>query len=710
MLTRRKLIQQAGLAIAGVSGLQFAGSTALMAAASATTANPAKGPRPSVPDLAPLNRFPRIMQDYFGQRILAQERATDSRRAELRTRSDAEAFIHERTEKVKRCFGPLPEKTPLNPRITGTVERDVYTIQNVIFESRPNYPVTGNLYLPKGKSFPLPAVVGVCGHSENGKAGDTYQAFAQGLARLGYIVLIIDPAGQGERFQCIDASLKHTHGISTHEHLFVGNQQFLVGEFFGTWQAWDGIRALDYLLTRPEVDPKQVMVTGNSGGGTMTTWMCALDSRMIAAAPSCFVTTFRRMFESEQPADTEQCPPHALALGLDHSDFFLPFLPRPVMLLGQEKDIFDARGLEQSYAQLHQLYELLGDREKLALFIGAEVHGFARGNREAMYGWFNKWTHASSTSREPALTMEKDETLWCTPQGQVATLKPRTIISFTNEASRDLRARRPILTGEALKQKVATVLNLPARHEAPDYRILPVLPQRHYPTRSAGHYAVETEPGIINLVYRLSDEPLVSRPSRGPRRAVLYVAHFSADAELRDEPLIRELLAADPAAAFYACDLRGLGESLPNTTFRGYFDPYGCDYFYSIFGIMFDRPYPAQRTFDVLRILDWMKSNGHEEVHLAAVGCGAIPGTFAALLDDRVTRVTLKHALTSYSDVAESDDYDWPLSSFLPDVLKSFDLPDCYRALEGKRLRLIDPKGAKSDLPNLPWRKAGAAE
>ena len=372
------------MALVGVAGLP--GSSRLLAAAAPPESGKSTGPSPrpaTAAGLAPLNRFPRMMQEYFGKRLLDQERTSDALYAGLRTRTEAEGFVRDRAEKAKQCFGPLPPRTPLNPRVTGTVERDVYTIQNVIFESRPNFPVTGNLYLPKGKPMPRPAVVGVCGHSENGKAGDTYQAFAQGLARLGYIVLIIDPAGQGERFQCVDARLDHSHGICTHEHLFVGNQQFLVGEYFGTWQAWDGIRAFDYLLTRPEVDPKQVMVTGNSGGGTMTTWMCALEPRLKAAAPSCFVTTFRRMFESEQPADTEQCPPRALALGLDHSDFFLPFVPRPVMLLGQEKDIFDARGLEQSYDRLRHLYDLIGEPEKVGLFIGADAHGFSRGNREA---------------------------------------------------------------------------------------------------------------------------------------------------------------------------------------------------------------------------------------------------------------------------------------------------------------------------------------
>ena len=105
------------------------------------------------------------------------------------------------------------------------------------------------------------------------------------------------------------------------EHIYAGNQQFLVGEFFGAWRAWDGIRALDYLLTRPEVDPKHVGITGNSGGGTMTTWLCGVEPRWTMAAPSCFVTTFRRNLENELPADTEQCPPRVLALGLDHCGF-----------------------------------------------------------------------------------------------------------------------------------------------------------------------------------------------------------------------------------------------------------------------------------------------------------------------------------------------------------------------------------------------------
>jgi hypothetical protein len=690
-LTRRHLLQQAGLGLLGASGLQLTGSTVLAAAA------PAKQPPGPPAELKPLQRFPRMMQDYFGPRMVSREKAADALIARISTRAAAESYVRETTEKVRRCFGPLPEKTPLNPRVTGVVERDTYTIENVIFESRPNFPVTGNLYLPKNRRGPTPAVVGVCGHSQNGKAGDTYQSFAQGLARLGYIVLIIDPIGQGERYQYVDAALRPVQLGNVREHLYVGNQQFLVGEFFGTWQAWDGIRALDYLLTRPEVDGKRIMATGNSGGGTITSWLCALEPRFVAAAPSCFINTFRRMFESEQPADTEQCPPHTLALGLDHADFLVPFIPRHLLLLGQEKDLFDARGLEVAHGRLQHLYTLLGVKDHEALFIGPDYHGYSRKNREAMYGWFNQLTGVASTNVEPALTIEKDETLWCTSKGQVAPLQPATVLSFTRDASQKLRAQRPALTGEALKQAVSEALYLPPRvSEVPDYRILPAVPARRYPKRFAANYAVETEPGILALVYRLGDQSLSYRVPRGPKRAILYVSHRSADAELRDEPLIREVMAADPAAAVFACDVRGIGESEPNTTSKESTDPYGSDYFYAIYGIMFDQPYPGQRTFDLLRLCDWLKAHGHEEIHLVAKGWGTIPATFAALFEDRVTRVTLKHALSSYSDVAEAQDYDWPLSSLVPSALKTFDLPDCYRALAAKQLRQIETRGARS--------------
>ena len=681
-LSRRELLKFAGLTAFGVSLGE--NCTILARAADAKTA--------PVTDLAPLNRFPRMVQEYFVERVRAVERAANERRAQIKTREDAERYIADVRAKIQRCFGPWPGKTPLNARVTGVIERDAYKIEKVIFESRPNFPVTANLYVPKGRTLPAPGVVGSCGHSANGKALEAYQSFAQGLARLGYVCLIFDPIGQGERLQYVTADFKPRRGTGSGEHRHAGDQQFLTGEFFGAWRAWDGIRALDYLLTRPEVDATRVGITGNSGGGTMTTWLCGVEPRWTMAAPSCFVTTFRRNMENELPADTEQCPPRALALGLDHSDFIAAMAPKPVVLLGKERDYFDARGIEEAYARLRRLYALLGAEENIAHFMGPGQHGYSQDNREAMYRWFNRVTKISDAQTEPELTLEKDETLWCSPHGQVAELKPRTVFSFTRERSQMLGKKRGALAGDDLRKAVREILRLPERGGVPEYRILRPSNIRRYPKKFAVTYAVETEPGIFALVLRLDDEALFSRPPRGAKRAILYVSHQSADAELRDEPLLAELIKAEPDAAFFACDVRGIGDSRPETAgAKALTNSYVADFFYASHSIMLDRPYAGQRTHDVLRVLDWLRAQGHEEIHFVAKGWGAIPATFAALLADEVKQVTLKNALTSYSAVAEAEEYRWPLSSFVPGVLEKFDLPDCYRALAAKQLRQIEP-------------------
>jgi dienelactone hydrolase len=682
-LSRRQWLQVLGLQAGGLALVDRISVPAAAAEAGA-----------AAPPLAPLNRFPRMVQEYFVERVRAVERDGLRAKGALRTKADAEAYVRAVREKVRPCFGPFPEKTPLNARVTGTVERDAYRIEKVIFESRPGFQVTANLYVPKGRKPPLPGVLGTCGHSDTGKAADTYQAFAQALARMGYVVLIYDPIGQGERLQYRHLPVKGRPRVGVGEHLYAGNQQFLVGEFFGGWRAWDGIRALDYLLTRPEVDPHQVGVTGNSGGGTMTTWLCGLEPRWAMAAPGCFVTTFRRNLENELPADPEQCPPGVLARHLDHDDFLAALAPKPVIILAKEKDFFDVRGAEEAYHRLRRLYALLGAADDVKLFVGPTAHGYTKENREAMYEWFNRVTRVSEAHAEPELTLEKDETLWCTPTGQVAGLDSRTVFSFTAARSNILAEKRGTPAGEELKQAVARALKLPERGEAPDFRILRPLTGRKYPKPHATPYAVETEPGVFALVYRLSEQRHDSRPPRDGTRAVLYVAHHSSDAELRDEPLLAELIRDEPGATVYTCDVRGIGESRPDTCGEDQFlTPYGSDYFYAIHSLMLDAPYVGQKTFDVLRVLDWLTACGHPEVHLAGRGWGSLPAAFAALFADRVVRVTLKNAPTSYREVAESETYAWPLSAFVPGALERFDLPDCYRALQRKQLRQVEPWG-----------------
>lgn len=647
--------------------------------------------------VVPFNRFTRMVHEFYEQQIAAAVEVGLKRKAALNSKADAEAYVKFVQEKIQQAFGPWPEKTPLKPRISGIVDRDAYTIEKVLFESRPEFFVTANLYVPKGKKFPLPGVVGSCGHSLNGKAAEAYQSFAQGLARQGNVALIFDPIGQGERFQHPDEQLqKSTVGAGVLEHLHDGNQQFLIGEFFGAWRAWDGIRALDYLLSRPEVDPKHVGITGNSGGGTMTMWLCGVERRWTMAAPSCAVTQFHRNFQNELPADTEQCPPRVLAMGLEHDDFLAAMAPKPVIIMAQERDYFDARGSEFAYRNLKKLYGLLGAEENVQLHIGPNEHGYSQPNREAMYGFFNQQTKVAEGHAEPALTIEKDATLQVLPHGQVSEVPSRTVLDFTRDTADSLAKSRPALNPEQLRTAITQALRLPKERAAVDYRILRGTSGRQYPRPYFTNYAVRTEPGIEAIVTRLSTKPHVSRPTVEQGECVLYVSHHSADEELRSDSWVAEMVKTAGERTVYAVDVRGIGDSRPDTCGGAatFLTPYGNDYFYAAHGVMLDRPYPGQRTLDLLQVLDWLKSIGHERVHLVASGWGTIPATFAAVLSPTVTQVTLRHALTSYYDVATSEHYTWPLSSFVSGVLKHFDLPDCYALLEAQGLVQIEPRGA----------------
>ncbi|MCR9295247.1 MAG: acetylxylan esterase [bacterium] len=699
--TRRRVFQQIGAVAAAASAMPLWQRSCL-----------------AEDKFTPLNRFPRMVHEFLVAEAQAAGERNQMALEQLSSRQDAEVYVESARQRIQQSFGPMPERTPLNPKIMGVIEREDYRIEKIIFESRPGFPVTANLYLPKNQDKRVPAAVGTCGHSVNGKAAEAYQSFAQGLARLGIACLIYDPIGQGERLQYVTQDLKPKVGTGTSEHLYAGNQQFLVGEFFGMWRAWDGIRALDYLQTRGEIDPNRIGVTGNSGGGTMTTWLCGLDPRWAMAAPSCFVTTFRRNLENELPQDTEQCPPKALALNLDHCDFLAAMAPKPVIILAKERDYFDVRGAEETYSRLKRLYRLLGAEGNVGLFIGPSEHGFSQENREAMYAWFLDASSSGSAGQsaaesgsfsgvlkvdkdlafvpEPALKMEPEQDLWCTPRGQVAELEgTQSIFEYTRDKAVQLKANRMPKSGSALEKSIVDVLKLPSFQESPpDYRNYRFLGSRGYPTQYAMGYSLETEPGVFAVVYRMTEQRWHSRPPAAGRRALLYVSHLSADQELRDESWIGDTMQAEDAPLF-SCDVRGVGESLPATSQPGSFhDSYGSDYFYAIHSLMLDRPYLGQKTFDLLRVLSWLKSIGHDDIHLLGMGWGALAATFAAVLSKTVTQVTLKHALTAYQDVAESETYSWPLSTVVPNILAEFDLPDCYAELKSKQLRLIEPWGA----------------
>ena len=639
------------------------------------------------------NGYSHMVLDRTVSRVREIRDARTARLAGIRTRRQALAYQEEVRTVIDRAFRPRPRKTALNARITGVVERPAYRIEKVLFESRPGCLVTGNLYLPERLDSPAPGVIGTCGHSNDGKLSDLYQGFCQRLVRNGFVVFIFDPFNQGERDQYHRLPDRTVVQSCTHAHNMMGKQLELLDHWFGAWRAWDAIRALDYLLTRPEVDPDRVGLTGNSGGGTMTTWTWAVEPRFAMAAPGCFVTTFLHNLENELPADSEQYPPGVIGAGLEMADFLIARAPDPILLLGQTYDYFDRRGLREAYGDVKRFYEILkAPPESAALFIGPQGHGYSSHNQEAMVKFFAGHAGVKRIVKVPETAPLSPADLNVTPGGEVVPAGATPIYELIDAEADRLAGRRKKLTVADLKKRLARRLTLPSKRPLPHHRNL-------RPVQADGDrvacYAIETE-GHIRAILRKRLETQHAVSLDVEPEVHLYLPHVSAEEDMAGDALAASI------KPLYALDVRGLGESFPDDSGSTFFHPYGIDYMSHGYGLLLGESYLGRRVHDVLATLDLLVHGGARRVHLYGRGQGAILALFAGLLHPKVASVTLKNVPLSYRSWTRVPLVAWPAANVPRGVLKEFDLPDCIRAL-GKKVRIIEPWGP--DMAPLSGRK-----
>ncbi|MCF6174409.1 MAG: acetylxylan esterase [Victivallaceae bacterium] len=635
-----------------------------------------------------LNRYPHMVHEYYTARVRNIITERKARLAALKTKADAEAYVARVRKAVAGAF-VLPERTPLNVKSTGVVEQENFSIEKIVFESRPGFQVTGNLYIPKSSTSgaKAPAVLGLCGHDLEGKAAEPYQSFCQGLALKGFIVFIIDPISQGERWQHDEAANDPGPGLCD-AHNLMGNQQILLNDFFGSWRVWDAIRGLDYLLSRPEVDSTRLGVTGNSGGGTLTSLVAALDPRPTMVAPSCYICSWQANMENELPADAEQCPPGLLAAGLDEVDLLIAY-PRPTMILSQEHDFFDERYARQAHQELKKIHQLLGTTEDAAYFMGPMTHGYHQENREAMTAFFMQHAGISGSAEETAIELLPAEQLWVTVDGNVNKNGSCRVFDFSCQRAAELATLRSSLNYNELTNSAAELLNIPLERVASHYSCLRNLftIERWDEQKAYTQFTVETEPGIKVLLTSYGVEHSFVRLPKGKVR--LYVGNVSGEQDIAEIPEIKALVRDD--IALIVADPRGIGQSEAcSCNMKDFFSQYGSDYLYAVTADMFDENYLGQRVFDILHVMDLLIEQGATEIELIGRGVGAVTAAFAGLLHESKPEVKLINYLPSYQLLVESQRYLWPLSVMPRGILEKFDLPDIYTAL-GTRLETQSP-------------------
>lgn len=639
------------------------------------------------------NRYPRMVHEAYVERVRAIRKLRQERIRALRGAEDARRYVKRVRTAIRGSFGAFPARTPLAPRVTGKVEREGFSVEKVLFESRPGFLVSANLYLPARIEGPLPAVLGLCGHSENGKAHPPYQSFCQALALKGFLTLLIDPIGQGERRLFRPSDGRPLPDLCA-GHNVVGNQMALLGDFFGSWRAWDAIRGLDYLLSRPEADRTRVGVTGNSGGGTLSAYVTALDPRVTMAAPSCFVCSYLANLENENPSDAEQNPPGILAAGLDQADLLIAWAPRPTLLLSQHDDFFDARYALSAARDVDRIHRLLGSRGTARFFCGPREHGFSRENREAMVGFFQEFAGLPVDPEERGVEPMDGALLRAAPRGDVAHAGSVRVADLL-----EATVRRPASGRSArapLEARVRRVLGVPRASGVPHRRNLLKYGGRGDPSLERHQYAVETEPGIQCILTTFGPRHPMMHPPTGA--VTLYVGNAGGASEAVTDPAVRRL--ARGGKPLVVVDARGTGQSAPRTCgSRDFFEPYGADFLHASTADMLGQSMLGLRVFDVLRCMDFLRCAGADRIDLVGKGIGSVVAALAALLHPSRPRVTLLDHLPSFRMLLQSPVMLWPMSSLPRGALAAFDLPEVYAAL-GNRLK----KGIALDARRRPRR------
>lgn len=608
--------------------------------------------------------------------------------------------IQEYQQRLKAEFvnriGGFPERTPLNPQVVGTLQRRGYRVEKVIFESQPRHFVTAALFLPDADRYPppYPGVLVPCGHSNDAKAYPNYAGYGALLATNGLAALVFDPIDQGERHQWQDADGKFTLW-GTAAHNMVGKGCILLGWNTARYEIWDAMRAVDYLQSRPDILPDKIGCSGISGGGTQTAYLMALDPRILAAAPGCYICgLFGRLLKTNGPQDAEQNIFGQLAWGMDHADYCMMRAPQPTLLLTATRDYFNIEDAWASFRMAKRLYGRLGYPERMELAETDQEHGFTKQLREASVRWMLRWLAGRDEAIfEPDdLDVPSKADLQCTPQGEVMLLPgARSAYDLNRDQAAALAARRRQLwnetSREALIRQIAEIAGIRPLDELSEPKV-----------DSRGELE---RPGyrVQKLLFRVEEgvvlPALLFVPEGTPTGKVLYVHEQGKAADAAPGGAIESLVRAGKVVL--AADLRGTGET--QRTGQRYFQPdfHGPDGQDFYVAYLLGRSYVGMRAEDLMICARWIRKNSSPQdapPELIAVGHVGIPALHAAAVrPDLFGPVTLVRPFVSWTNAIELGVNKVPLVGTVHGALAVYDLPD-LAALLGDRLRMVDPRDA----------------
>lgn len=652
----------------------LAATTVVAAALYGTAQAPAQAP----PQAPPPSTERLAFEDWLDRQ--AYEALAERRRVVqgIATAADVEARQAEVRMRLDAALGPIPATdAPLNARITRTQRRDGYRIEHVAFDSLPGYTVTALAYVPDGDG-PFPAVLGTAGHSDAGKAHPLYQHAWISLARRGFVALAYDPPGQGERIEYPGATNGTSRvGIGVREHVMTGQQVLLTGRTLAGYMVQDGRRAVDYLLTRGDIDPARLAVAGNSGGGTQAAWLMAFEPRLAAAVVSCYMTSWQQLWRGPGPQDAEQVVPGFLARQLDFADVALAGAPRGFLVSSAIRDYFPIEGARACHAELRRYYALIGAPGRVAMVENDAPHGWSQPLREGAYRWLRAWLDGREAPQDEApVTPDDPAQLQVTATGQLASSgTPQTTRGDNLAYARTLARTRPPAT-QARIRELAGLEGPP-----PTGRVVEREPVAGRP--GTERLIVEVEPGV-----RLAGT--LRRPTGTPPggAAASPAVALVVDDRGTDTSADADALVA-AGVTVLALDVRGTGALAPLVGASGYSPAYQ----FAARAWLLGTSVVGWQARDVLAGLDVLRGEvpGARTRAVHARGLTVPAALFAAQVD-RPDDLVLSDGLVSYLDLAAADVYDDASLAIVPGMLTVTDLPELMALAAPARIVLRTPR------------------
>jgi dienelactone hydrolase len=601
---------------------------------------------------------------------------------QLKTPEDIAAYQRKLREFFIQQLGGFPERSPLNPQTVGKLPGEGYTIEKVIFESQPGHRVTANLYLPSGDP-PFPGVLVSSGHSRTAKTADYNQRLAIAMAKNGMAALAYDPIGQGERSQILDEAGQPRFSGTTTEHTLMGVGSILLGTNTARYRIWDGMRAIDYLQSRPEIDPQRIGITGCSGGGTLSSYIMALDERVACAAPSCYLTTLRRLIETIGPQDAEQNIFGQIAFGLDQPDYVLLRAPRPTIISSTTGDYFDIGGAWDNYRQAKRIFGRLGYPERVDLVEAEGPHGVQPTNLLGITRWMRRWLVGKDDAVSiDNLAVRQPAELLCTEKGQVLLLPgERSVFDLNVEREQQLSQQRrefwektPRAEALAAVRKLAGVKPL---SEIP--------PPKFDDVGRVDRDGYHIDKLVLKTASGVPLPGLTYHPPQPVEGAYLYLHDDGKAADGAPGGPIEKLVKEGHVVV--AIDLRGTGETAfgrPDALLgqsKSYFLAY-----------LLGQSLVGLHTEDALTGAQFVanyKTKTPRKVHLIGVGRAGIAALHTAAMEpDLFASVTLQGMPAAWSPLVAERVPAGMLTSSMHGALATYDLPDLRGTIEPSKLRI----------------------